>query len=77
MRFSFSVLFFSSSAGVAFTPAVPSGMALDSRAGSCTFTDAASAAEAKGSCPTLTLNNIAVPAGKTLDLTDLAQGTHV
>jgi len=50
--------------------------ALESRA-SCTFTDAATAIKNKASCSTLTLDNIAVPAGTTLDLTKLKDGTHV
>ncbi|KAF4441838.1 endopolygalacturonase [Fusarium austroafricanum] len=50
--------------------------ALESRA-SCTFTDAASAIKNKASCSTIVLDNIAVPAGTTLDLTNLKAGTHV
>ncbi|RSL62269.1 Endopolygalacturonase 1 [Fusarium sp. AF-6] len=49
---------------------------LEARAG-CTFTDAASAIAGKGSCSTITLKDIAVPAGTTLDLTKLKDGTHV
>ncbi|OAQ80649.1 glycoside hydrolase family 28 [Purpureocillium lilacinum] len=45
--------------------------------GTCTFTDAASAIKQKASCSTITLKNIAVPAGTTLDLTGLKDGTHV
>jgi hypothetical protein len=33
------------------------------RADACTFTDAAAVAKGKASCSTITLNNIAVPAG--------------
>ncbi|KAF7562023.1 hypothetical protein G7046_g2126 [Stylonectria norvegica] len=44
---------------------------------SCTFTDSATAIKNKASCSTITLNNIVVPAGKTLDLTSLKDGTHV
>lgn len=44
---------------------------------SCTFTDAATAIKNKKSCSTITLNNIAVPAGTTLDLTNLQKGTNV
>lgn len=44
---------------------------------SCTFTDAASVAKSKTSCSTITLSNIAVPAGTTLDLTKLNSGTKV
>jgi galacturan 1,4-alpha-galacturonidase len=43
----------------------------------CTFTDAATAIKQKTSCTTIVLNNIAVPAGTTLDLTGLKDGTHV
>ncbi|WKT49418.1 Parallel beta-helix repeat [Fusarium oxysporum f. sp. vasinfectum] len=51
--------------------------ALEPRAGSCTFTDAATAIKNKAGCSTITLNNIAVPAKTTLDLTKLNDGTHV
>nr|6KVH_A Chain A, endo-polygalacturonase [Evansstolkia leycettana] len=50
--------------------------AVEKRA-SCTFTDAASAMASKTACSTITLNNIAVPAGTTLDLTGLTSGTRV
>ncbi|KAF1360794.1 putative extracellular polygalacturonase [Lizonia empirigonia] len=64
--------------------AVPTG--LDARASctftdaasaSCTFTDAASAIKGKTSCTAIVLDNIAVPAGTTLDLTKLNDGTNV
>ncbi|SPJ72651.1 probable PGU1 - Endo-polygalacturonase [Fusarium torulosum] len=58
---------------VASTLALPT---LEPRA-SCTFTDAASAIKNKASCSTIILNNIVVPAGTTLDLTKLNDGTHV
>ena len=65
------------SAGAAHTAVVPaSGANLEKRATSYTFTDAASAMKAKTSCPTITLDGLAVPAGKTLDLTGLTKGTH-
>lgn len=51
--------------------------ALEPRAGSCTFTDAATAIKNKASCSTIILNNIAVPAKTILDLTKLNDGTHV
>ncbi|SOV04119.1 probable PGU1 - Endo-polygalacturonase [Ustilago sp. UG-2017a] len=44
---------------------------------SCTFTDAASAKAGKTSCSTITLFNVKVPAGQTLDLTGLKSGTKV
>ncbi|KAJ4993730.1 endopolygalacturonase 1 [Stagonosporopsis vannaccii] len=58
----------------ALVSAVPTG--LDARA-SCTFTDAAAAAKGKSSCTNIVLNNINVPAGTTLDLTKLKDGTTV
>ncbi|KAI8712030.1 hypothetical protein NCS52_01468200 [Fusarium sp. LHS14.1] len=50
------------------------------RADSCTFSGssgAAAAMKAQSSCTTLTLNNVAVPAGTTLDLSKLKDGAHV
>jgi polygalacturonase len=47
------------------------------RADACTFTDAAAAIKGKTSCSTITLNNISVPAGQTLDMTGLKDGTTV
>lgn len=44
---------------------------------SCTFTDAASAIKGKTGCSTITLSGITVPAGTTLDLTGLNDGTTV
>ncbi|GKZ17014.1 hypothetical protein AbraIFM66951_005742 [Aspergillus brasiliensis] len=44
---------------------------------SCTFTSASAAKSGKTSCSTITLDNIAVPAGETLDLTGLKKGTTV
>ena len=65
------------SAGAAHSAVVPaSGANLEERVTSCTFTDAASAMRAKTSCPTITLDSLAVPASKTLDLTGLTKGTH-
>lgn len=43
----------------------------------CTFTDADTAAKSKGSCKNIVLKDITVPAGQTLDMTDLASGTTV
>ena len=43
----------------------------------CTFTDADAAMASKGSCSAIVINGITVPAGKTLDLTDLNDGTTV
>ncbi|KAH7303933.1 family 28 glycoside hydrolase [Stachybotrys elegans] len=52
------------------------GTGIETRA-TCTFTDAAKVASQKKSCSTIILDNISVPAGKTLDLTGLKSGTHV
>ncbi|TKW49065.1 Endopolygalacturonase 1 [Colletotrichum tanaceti] len=49
---------------------------LDTRA-SCTFTDAKTAMSKKTSCTDIVLNGISVPAGQTLDLTGLKDGTRV
>ncbi|PBP21923.1 putative polygalacturonase 2 [Diplocarpon rosae] len=48
--------------------------------GACTFSGASGAAAAikgKGACASITLSNIVVPAGTTLDLTKLNKGTKV
>lgn len=53
---------------------------LTKRAGSCTFSGsagAASASKSQKSCATIVLNNIAVPSGTTLDLSDLNDDTSV
>ncbi|KAG6011653.1 hypothetical protein E4U54_007968 [Claviceps lovelessii] len=43
----------------------------------CVFSDAAQAIAQKGKCSTITLKNMNIPAGKTLDLNNLNDGTHV
>ncbi|KAF2866740.1 glycoside hydrolase [Massariosphaeria phaeospora] len=64
---------------VAAVPApVPTALAqLESRAGSCVLTNVAAVSKSKSSCATMTLSNIAVPSGQTLDLTKLNEGTTV
>ncbi|KAF5864912.1 hypothetical protein ETB97_006142 [Aspergillus alliaceus] len=61
--------------GAALVAAVPVPE-LETR-GSCTFTSADAAKSGKASCTAITLSNIAVPAGETLDLTGLKEGTTV
>ncbi|KAG8159094.1 hypothetical protein KVR01_010755 [Diaporthe batatas] len=61
----------------ALLPLIHAAPAELKRADACTFTDAAAVAKGKASCSTITLNNIAVPAGTTLDLTKLKTGTKV
>lgn len=54
--------------------------ALNERSGSCTFSGSngyASASKSKASCSTIVLESLTVPAGKTLDLTNLKDGTTV
>ncbi|KAH9859690.1 glycoside hydrolase 28 protein [Plenodomus lingam] len=49
---------------------------LDAR-GNCTFSDAAALAKGKGSCSSIVIKDMNVPAGTTLDLTKLKSGTTV
>ncbi|KAJ5497796.1 Glycoside hydrolase family 28 [Penicillium expansum] len=68
-----------SAAAVNAAPVAPEANALVPRA-SCTFSGSTGAAQAiknKASCSTITLSNVAVPAGTTLDLTGLKSGTNV
>lgn len=65
------------------TPA-PSPMEVDSalkeRGSSCTFSGSdgySSASKSKADCSTIVLDSLTVPAGETLDLTDLSDGTTV
>ena len=61
----------------AIVSATPTPTQVEKRATTCTFTDAAAVTESKTSCSSIVLQNIAVPGGETLDLTDLNDGTHV
>ncbi|KAF7946851.1 uncharacterized protein EAE97_004100 [Botrytis byssoidea] len=65
-------------ASTAFVSAAPGSSleALEKRV-ACTFTTAAAAIAGKAGCTTITLNNIQVPGGTTLDLTGLQTGTQV
>lgn len=54
--------------------------AIEERAATCKFTGTAgysSASKSKASCSTIILDGLTVPAGKTLDMTDLEDGTVV
>ena len=44
---------------------------------SCTFTDASAASESASSCSNIVLKDIEVPAGETLDLSDVEDGTKI
>ena len=61
----------------AMVAAAPTDGDLHARASSCTFKDASSAIAGKKSCSSIVLQDIAVPAGETLDLTGLNKGTVV
>ncbi|KAJ5149950.1 CAZyme family GH28 [Penicillium atrosanguineum] len=66
--------------GAAVTSAFPTASRASSqvkRATSCTFTSATKASESQKSCSTIVLDNIEVPAGESLDLSDLEDGTKV
>src|SRR5687768_4393844 len=55
----------------------PTGTGIKARAVSCKFTTLDEVLKGKKNCDKLTLDNISVPAGKTLDLTDLKKGCNV
>ncbi|KAK5698885.1 Polygalacturonase 1 [Elasticomyces elasticus] len=68
----------SSSLSAVVSAASPASSLADVSASSgCTFTDLDSAISGKASCTTIVLSGIAVPAGKTLDMTGLTDGTVV
>lgn len=50
---------------------------LAARASTCTFTAASAASASQKACSTIVLSSIDVPAGTTLDLSDLEDNTHV
>lgn len=61
-------------------PAITASPSLSKRADSCTFSGedgAASASASQASCATITLSDVAVPSGTTLDLSDLEDDTTV
>ncbi|GAB7350029.1 hypothetical protein MBLNU459_g0703t1 [Dothideomycetes sp. NU459] len=62
-------------AGASLVAAAPAASHMERS--SCTFTTAAAAKSGKSSCTSIILDNIAVPAGTTLDLTGLKTGTTV
>lgn len=60
-------------------PAITAAPSLEKRA-TCTFSGsngAAAASASQASCATIVLSNVAVPSGVPLDLSNLADGTHV
>ncbi|KAF9892113.1 hypothetical protein FE257_002519 [Aspergillus nanangensis] len=50
---------------------------LTKKSSSCTFTDASKASSSVSSCSSIILKDIAVPAGKTLDLSKVEDGTTI
>ncbi|EXK77741.1 polygalacturonase [Fusarium oxysporum f. sp. raphani 54005] len=58
-------------------PSDPEVHIYNDKCGSCTFSDASKAMAGQSNCTNLILNNVAVPAGTTLDLTKLQDGAKV
>jgi galacturan 1,4-alpha-galacturonidase len=78
MRTSFVAMLALGAAAVSAAPTPSAVSELVERSSStCTFTSAASAKAGKKSCSNIVLDNIKVPAGQTLDLTNLKAGTKV
>ncbi|CAG7935386.1 unnamed protein product [Penicillium nalgiovense] len=78
MRTSFLSMVALGAAAVSAAPAPSRASELVERGSStCTFTSAASASASKKACSTIVLDNIEVPAGETLDLSKLQDGTKV
>ncbi|KAI7306863.1 Endopolygalacturonase [Hortaea werneckii] len=68
------------SSGVPSTPTTGASAGMVSKVQAdpgCTFTEADAAASGKADCKNIVLKDIAVPAGTTLDMTDLNDGTTV
>ncbi|CAI7566348.1 unnamed protein product [Penicillium glandicola] len=76
MRTSFVSMVALGAAAVSAAPTRVSELVARSSA-TCTFTSAASASASKKSCSTIVLDSIEVPAGVTLDLSSLEDGTKV
>ena len=62
---------------VVAAPAPDVRVALEARATSCTFKTLDEVVKGKKNCDKITLDNISVPAGKTLDLSSLKKGANV
>ncbi|KAA8912990.1 endopolygalacturonase [Sphaerosporella brunnea] len=60
-----------------FAVALAAPTDLEKRHPICTVTSFSALSSAKSKCTTITIGDMAVPAGKTLDLTNLATGTQV
>ncbi|KAK4626600.1 Endopolygalacturonase 1 [Fulvia fulva] len=67
----------SSSNSIASSGSSKSGTATLTADSGCTFTDADTAIASKASCTNIVLKDITIPAGETLDMTDLTDGTTV
>jgi polygalacturonase len=77
MRFSAVIAAAILSTAVMAAPTDLESRDLEARGTSCTLTNFANLATVKKSCTTITIGNLAVPAGSTLDLTGLSSGTNV
>jgi hypothetical protein len=60
-----------------FTAVMAAPTDLESRSTSCTLTSFSNLSTVKSSCTTITIGDLSVPAGSTLDLTGLSSGTKV
>ncbi|EPS45906.1 hypothetical protein H072_100 [Dactylellina haptotyla CBS 200.50] len=76
MKFN-SILFASALTATALGNPIPDEQVVQKRATSCTVSAYSSVSSAVSACTSITLSNIAVPAGKTLDLTGLKSGQVV
>ncbi|EMT73962.1 hypothetical protein FOC4_g10000234 [Fusarium odoratissimum] len=73
-----SALFLTALANTAMTaPSYPEVHTYNDKWDPCTFSDASKAMAGQSNCTNLILNNVAVPAGTTLDLTKLQSGAKV
>jgi polygalacturonase len=77
MRFSAVIAAAILSTAVMAAPTDLESRDLEARGTSCTLTNFANLATVKKSCTTITIGNLAVPAGSTLDLTGFSSGTNV
>lgn len=74
---SFHLLSLTALASIVSAVPAPSRTSDHTKRDSCTFTAAAQASESASSCSSIVLSNIQVPAGDTLDLSDVKDGTKI
>ncbi|KAL4891478.1 glycoside hydrolase [Aspergillus ambiguus] len=74
---SFQLLGLAALSSLASAAPAPSRVSDLTKKSSCTFTDASTASESASSCSSIVLKDIEVPAGETLDLSDVEDGTTI